>query len=80
MEKFGAYVNILAVVLALWTIPWKVYAVWTAARSDQKKWFLALIILNTMSILEIYYIFKIAKKNFAQVKEDFRSAWHQIFN
>jgi hypothetical protein len=80
MEKFPVYINILGVALALWTIPWKVYAVWTAARSDQKKWFLALIILNTMSILEIYYIFKIAKKNFAQVKEDFRSAWHQIFN
>lgn len=80
MEKFGAYVNILAVVLALWTIPWKVYAVWTAARNDQKKWFLALIILNTMSILEIYYIFKIAKKTWAEVKQDFKSAWAQIFS
>jgi hypothetical protein len=80
MEKFPAYVNILGVVLALWTIPWKVYAVWTAARNDQKKWFLALIILNIMSILEIYYIFKIAKKTWAEVKQDFKSAWHQILD
>ena len=59
----------------IWTIPWKIYAVWTAVKRDQKKWFVALLLLNTVSILEIFYIFKIAKKSWAEVKADFRSAF-----
>jgi len=68
------FVNILIVILTLWTIPWKIYAIWTAVKHDHKKWFVALIILNTVAILEIIYIFKIAKKNWTEVKEDFKNA------
>jgi len=67
--------DILVIVLVLWAIPWKIYAVWTAAKNNHKKWFIALVILNTCAILEIIYIFKIAKKSWAEVKADFRSAW-----
>ncbi len=66
---------LISILLALWTIPWKIYAVWTAVKHDQKKWFVALLILNTVGILEIFYIFKIAKKSWAEVKEDFRKAF-----
>ena len=66
--------NVLLVVVLLWTIPWKLYAVWMAAKRDQKKWFVALLLLNTLAILEIFYIFKIAKKSWAEVKADFKSA------
>jgi len=67
--------NIVLLILALWTIPWKVYAVWIASKHDQKKWFLAMLLLNTVGILEIFYIFKIADKKWVEVKEDFRGAW-----
>lgn len=70
--------NIFIVLLALWTIPWKMYAIWTAVKHNQKKWFVALVILNTVSILEIFYIFKIAKKSWAEVKADFRQAWKSL--
>ena len=73
-----ASVNILIILLALWTIPWKIYAVWTAAKRDEKKWFVVLLILNTASILELIYIFRIAKKSWAEVKMDFRKAWDSI--
>jgi len=66
--------NVLLVVVLLWTIPWKLYAVWMAAKRDQKKWFVALLLLNTLAILEIFYIFKIAKKSWVEVKTDFKSA------
>lgn len=46
----------------LWTLPWKGYALWVAARRSDKWWFIALLILNTLAILEIVYIFFIAKK------------------
>jgi len=68
-------INVLAVILVLWSIPWKLYAVWTAVKNDHKKWFVALIILNTGAILEIIYVFKIAKKSWAEVKMDFSKAW-----
>lgn len=68
-------VNILLLILALWTIPWKIYAVWVACKNNHKKWFVALIILNTVGILEIFYIFKIAKKSWVEVKGDFKRAW-----
>lgn len=53
----------LFVMLAtLWSLPWKAWALWLAARRTQKWWFLALLILNTFAVLEIIYIFLIAKR------------------
>jgi len=66
--------NIVIVILTLWSIPWKLYSVWVAAKSNHKKWFVALVLLNTVGILEIFYVFKIAKKSWPAVKEDFRKA------
>jgi hypothetical protein len=68
----------ITLILALWTIPWKIYAVWLAVKANHKKWFVALLILNTIGILEIFYIFKIAKKSWTEVKQDFRKAWSSI--
>ena len=70
--------NIILLILALWTIPWKIYAVWLAAKNNQKKWFVVLLILNTFGILEIFYIFKIANKQWMEVKKDFRKALSSI--
>ena len=46
----------------LWTLPWKGLALWKAARNENKWWFIALLVLNTMAILEIIYIFFFSKK------------------
>jgi uncharacterized membrane protein len=75
----SSYLNILLVILAIWTIPWKGYALWTAVKRNQKVWFIVLLILNTVGILEIFYIFKIAKKSWTEVKRDFSKAWKSIF-
>jgi uncharacterized membrane protein YiaA len=48
--------------LVIWTLPWKGVALWKAARLSQKGWFIALLILNTVGILEILYIFVFSKK------------------
>jgi len=74
--ELTSFSKILLVILFLWTIPWKVYALWTAAKRDDKKWFVVLIIINTVGILEIIYIFKIVKKSGAEVKNAFRGAWN----
>jgi len=62
------YLNIVLLILSIWTIPWKGYALWISAKNGHKKWFIVMLILNTVGILEIFYIFKIAKKNFGDIK------------
>jgi type IV secretory pathway TrbD component len=47
----------LILLLLLWVLPWKGYALWLSARKGHKVWFVALLILNTLAILEILYIF-----------------------
>ena len=59
-----------AVLATLWTIPWKGWALWLAARRREKWWFIALLLLNTLAILEIIYIFLVAKRS--DTKEDTR--------
>ncbi|MFA5047465.1 MAG: DUF5652 family protein [Patescibacteria group bacterium] len=52
---------VIMVVLAIWTIPWKGVALWKAARQGSKAWFIVLLIINTVSILDILYIFIFSK-------------------
>lgn len=47
--------------LLLWVLPWKGVALWRSARNAQKKWFIVLLIFNTLAILEIIYIFYFSK-------------------
>lgn len=61
--------NIWFLLLAMvWILPWKGYALWTAARNRSKRWFIALLILNTFAILDIFYIFYVAKKDIKDIK------------
>lgn len=63
MEKNLALPLILAVI---WTIPWKGAALWKAARRGQKVWFILMLVLNTLAILEILYIFIFSKRDDGQ--------------
>jgi hypothetical protein len=53
---------IFFVLMALWSLPWKGVALWKAARNSSKGWFVALLLINTLGILEILYIFIFSKK------------------
>lgn len=55
---FGAFVFIL---LVFWSLIWKGIALWKAAQRNASAWFIIMLILNTLGILEIIYIFLIAK-------------------
>lgn len=56
------------ILLALWVLPWKGVALWKAARNLEKKWFIALLVLNTLALLEIVYIFFFSKKKQQAIK------------
>lgn len=48
--------------LMLWVLPWKGYALWSASKLSHKWWFIILLVVNTLAILDIIYIFFVAKK------------------
>lgn len=63
-------------IIAIWSLFWKCYSLWIASKNDQKKWFMALLVFNTLGILEIIYVFYFAKKKWSDVKEVFsKSFW-----
>jgi methionyl-tRNA synthetase len=47
--------------LFVWGLLWKGLALWYSARNKQKKWFLALLIINSVGILSILYLFLFSK-------------------
>lgn len=72
MEEFLGGNFWLLLLLALWTLPWKGVALWKAARKTDKWWFIALLIVNTLAILEILYIFIFSKRKSAKPPEENR--------
>lgn len=54
--------------LLVWNTPWKGLALWVAARKNDKRWFIAILLINTLALLEIVYIFLIAKVKFTFLK------------
>ena len=61
---------LVIILIGLWVIPWKGYALWRAAKNNHKKWFIAILLLNTLAILEIVYIFTANKKARKENKND----------
>jgi methionyl-tRNA synthetase len=46
----------LSIPLVLWTLFWKIPALWFSARNGEKAWFVALFFINLVGILEIVYL------------------------
>ncbi len=49
-------------VAVLWTLPWKGIALWKAAHQRDTWWFISLLVVNTLGLLEILYIFVFSKR------------------
>lgn len=56
------FVIVIILVLVVWTIIWKGLALWRAAEKRSKPWFIVMLILNTVGILEIIYLFAVAPR------------------
>lgn len=59
--EFFAQNQLVFMVLTLWSLFWKGLALWRAGRNNQKYWFIAILVLNTVGILEMIYLFWIGK-------------------
>jgi hypothetical protein len=62
MLEFIRENSLLLTLVAIWTLPWKGVALWKAARLKDKLWFVLILILSTLAVLEILYIFLISKR------------------
>jgi hypothetical protein len=61
MEVFSD-ISLPAFLAVLWMLPWTGVALWKAAKNSHKKWFIALFLINSLAILEIFYIFVFSKR------------------
>lgn len=52
----------LFAIAVIWTLVWKGMALWKAARRGENVWFVVLLIVNTLGILDILYIYVFTKK------------------
>ncbi len=55
------------IIFVLWTIVWKGLALWHSARRGQGWWFAIMLVVNTLGILEIIYLFFVAKLSFNEL-------------
>lgn len=58
----------LFIVVLLWSLVWKMLALYRAGRVQQKVWFVVLFFVNTAGILEILYLFIFSKKAYSAKK------------
>jgi len=52
--------------ILIWSLVWKLLALWKSARKGSVIWFVALAIFNTIGILPILYIFIFSKMKCCQ--------------
>jgi len=59
--------------IMIWSLAWKLAALWKAARKGSLFWFIALALINTVGILEILYIFvfsEIPKTQLTRIRKE----------
>jgi hypothetical protein len=61
---------VLLIILYVWSLVAKGIALWRAAHLKQRNWFVAILVLNTVGILELFYLFRFATKRltFKEIK------------
>lgn len=52
--------------MLLWVFSWKGVALWRAAKNNHLKWFIAILVVNTLGLVEIVYILFFGKKKEAK--------------
>ena len=65
---FVGVAGLLLVIVILWTLVWKGMALWKVAREGSKIWFVVLLVVNTIGILDILYLYVFSKKSSQSVE------------
>ena len=62
----GFGIGAISLIVLIIIIALKGLALWTAAKRDEKWWFIAMLVINTAGILEFVYLLFFAKFKFDQ--------------
>ncbi len=65
IQQFIAYYQqheFVFLILVLWSLVWKGIALWKAGRNNDPVWFIVMLVVNLLGVLEILYIFIFSKK------------------
>jgi methionyl-tRNA synthetase len=60
---------LFVLILVAWSLAWKGAALWKSANLRQKKWFIAILLINLFGLLEIIYLYFVARKYKVEVVE-----------
>lgn len=63
---------VIIVFIGIWELVWNGLALWKSAQNRDKGWFIAMLLINDLGILEMLYYFVFSKKE-TQQKEEARS-------
>jgi hypothetical protein len=79
-NSLGISPGIATIILSLiliWTLIWKGFALWKSAKKNHSIWFIIMLIINTIGILEILYIYVFSEINLdkkSKTKENKKSS------
>jgi hypothetical protein len=65
--ELGLPIWIIMVAL-VWIVTWKGVALWKAARNNHQMWFVAILIIQSMGLFEILYIFLFSQIKLPKIK------------
>lgn len=51
------------VALAIWELIWKGFALWRAAQANDRGWFIAMLVINSVGLLPIFYLLAVKKSD-----------------
>ena len=63
IASHAPYFVMILPLLIIWSLVWKGMALWKCGRNNQLVWFVVLMVVNTLGILEILYLAFWQKKN-----------------
>lgn len=66
------------ILITIWALIWKGLALWRSSKNNQKYWFVALLVLNTLGLAEIIYLSFFQKSGRIKIK-DIKKGLNKIF-
>jgi methionyl-tRNA synthetase len=60
---FAGAAGLVLFIVVLWSLVWKGMALWKAARQENKVWFVVLLLVNIVGILDILYLYVFSRKS-----------------
>jgi hypothetical protein len=56
LDALDPQLRFVFVILLVWSVTWKLISLWKSARHGQKIWFVALMLVNSVGILDMIYL------------------------